>query len=232
MPSEMRPREEMKRRGAQAMDIEKLMAIVMRSGQPGQNVVEMARDLICKAGGLETLSHMSYIDILGLKIPGIGEVKAMELSAAFEIGRRAVANTASAEPKKISRAEDVYEIMQPYVRGKQQEYFYIILLDSKSKMVGQPILVVTGTHDRCPASPMEIFSPVVKSGCTAAILVHNHPSGDPTPSPEDVKVTVRMVDAAKILGLRLLDHIVIGQKSSSSPRGYVSISGEGLVVFR
>ena len=89
IPTDMRPREELKRRGAAAMDLEKLLAIVMRSGLPGQNVADLARELVLRAGGLENLARMTYLDILGLRLPGIGEVKAMELEAAFEIGRRA-----------------------------------------------------------------------------------------------------------------------------------------------
>jgi DNA repair protein RadC len=232
IPTEMRPREELKRRGAAAMDLEKLLAIVMRSGQPGQNVADLARQLVLRAGGLEPLSHMTYLDILGLKLPGIGEVKAMELEAAFEIGRRAAASAASAVPRMIRTPEAVFEIMEPLVRGSQQEFFYILLLDARSRLVGQPVRVVSGTHDRCPANPAEIFSIVVKRGCTAAILVHNHPSGDPTPSQNDINVTIRLIDAANVLGVRLLDHIVVGRRTDAHPSGFTSLASERLVAFR
>ena len=224
IPTEMRPREELKRRGAGAMDLEKLLAIVMRSGQPGQNVVDLARTLVLRAGGIEVLARMSYLDILGLRIPGVGEVKSMELEAAFEIGRRAVSGAATAAPRKIRAPEDVFEVMEPLVRGLQQEHFHILLLDARNRLVGQPVHVATGSHDRCPAHPTEIFGPVIKRGCTAAILVHNHPSGDPTPSKEDVAVTIRLQDAAKILGIRLLDHIVIGRRTEAWPDGYARVT--------
>ena len=232
IPTEMRPREELKRRGAKAMDLEKLLAIVMRSGLPGQNVVDLARELVLRAGGLEALSHMTYLDILGLKLPGVGEIKAMELECAFEIGRRAAASAASAVPRKIGSPEAVFDIVEPLVRGSQQEFFYVLLIDARNRLVGQPIHVVTGTHDRCPASPVEIFSPVVKRGCTAAILVHNHPSGDPTPSQNDINVTIRLVDAAKLIGVRLLDHIIVGRRTDAHPSGFVSLSADRLVAFR
>lgn len=232
MPSEMRPREEMKRRGGgEAMDAEKLLAIVMRSGQPGQNVVDLAKQLLQRAGGLEVLSQMNYLDILGLRIPGIGEVKAMELAAAFEIGRRAAANAPTAAPRKITSPEDVFEIMQPFVRGRQEEYFYTILLDVKNRMIGQPVLIAKGSRDRCPAGPSEIFAPSIKRGCSSVVIVHNHPSGDPTPSREDIAVTMRLVDAAKILNIRLLDHIVVGRRTDAFPDGFVSLAGDRLVSF-
>jgi len=203
----------------------------MRSGQPGQNVVDLARELVLRAGGLETLAHMTYLDILGLKVPGIGEVKAMELEAAFEIGRRAAAGAATAAPRKITTPEDVFTLMEPLVRGCPQEHFYVLLLDARNRLVGQPVHVATGSHDRCPASPTEIFSPVIKRGCTAAILAHNHPSGDPSPSKEDIAITIRLVDAARILGVRLLDHIVVGRRTDAHPTGYASLAADRLVVF-
>lgn len=231
IPTDMRPREELKRRGAAAMDLEKLLAIVMRSGLPGQNVTDLARELIVRAGGIEVLARMNYLDIQGLKIPGVGEVKAMELEAAFEIGRRAVSGAATAAPRKIGGPDAVFEIIEPLVRWKQQEFFYVLLLDAKNRLVGQPIHVATGSHDRCPASPTEIFGPVIKRGCTAAIIAHNHPSGDPTPSREDISITIRLVDAAKILGVRLLDHIVVGRRTDAHPEGFASLSREKLVSF-
>ena len=231
IPTELRPREELKRRGAAAMDLEKLLAIVMRNGLPGQNVTDLARELIVRAGGIEVLARMNHLDIQALKIPGVGEVKAMELEAAFEIGRRAASGAAIAAPRKISSSEDVFEIIEPLVRGKQQEFFYVLLLDAKNRLVGQPVHVATGSHDRCPASPTEIFSPVIKRGCTAAIVAHNHPSGDPTPSRDDIAITIRLVDAAKILGIRLLDHIVVGRRTDTHPDGFSSLSREKLVAF-
>lgn len=231
IPTDMRPREELKRRGAAAMDLEKLLAIVMRSGLPGQNVADLARELVLRAGGLENLARMTYLDILGLRLPGIGEVKAMELEAAFEIGRRAASGAASAAPRKISSPEDVFDLMAPLVHRSEQEHFHVLLLDARNRLVGQPVHVATGSHDRCPASPTEIFSPVVKRGCTAAILVHNHPSGDPSPSKEDIAITHRLVDAGRILGVRLLDHIVVGRRTDAHPTGYASLAAERLVAF-
>ncbi len=120
IPTDMRPREELKRRGAAAMDLEKLLAIVMRSGLPGQNVADLARELVLRAGGLENLAHMTYLDILGLRLPGIGEVKAMELEAAFEIGRRAASGAATAAPRKSGSPEDVFDLMAPLLHGSEQ----------------------------------------------------------------------------------------------------------------
>lgn len=213
------------------MDIGKLLAIVMRAGLPGQNVVALAEELILRAGGLEALSHMKYLDIMGLKVPGIGEVKSMELEAAFEIGRRTSANALSATPRKISDSSDVFDVMSPYFDGAKQEYFYTIPLDTKGRMMGQPIHIAKGTRDRCSASVGEILIPAMMRGSAIVVLVHNHPSGEPTPSRDDIAMTVRLVSAAKIMGVKLIDHIVIGKKTDSCPSGHVSMASEGLVVF-
>ena len=173
IPTDMRPREELKRRGAAAMDLEKLLAIVMRSGLPGQNVADLARELVLRAGGLENLARMTYLDILGLRLPGIGEVKAMELEAAFEIGRRAASGAASAAPRKISSPEDVFDLMAPLVHRSEQEHFHVLLLDARN----------------------------------------------------------RLVDAGRILGVRLLDHIVVGRRTDAHPTGYASLAAERLVAF-
>lgn len=229
IPSEMRPREELKRRGAEALDAEKLLAILMRIGQPGQNVTELARRLLLAAGGLEALAHMTYLEITGLRVPGIGEVKAMELEAAFELGRRAASGAAVADPRKVKSANDVFEIMEPIVRGARQEFFYVLILDARSRLVGQPVKVATGSHDRCPAGATEIFGAVMRRGCTAAILAHNHPSGDPSPSREDINVTTRLSDAAKVLGIRLVDHVIIGRRTDACPSGYTSMAEGGMI---
>lgn len=230
LPTDLRPREEMKRRGASNMDAAKLLAIVLRSGLPGQNVTELARTLIASAGGLESLSTMPYLEILGLKVPGIGPVKAMEIAAAFEIGRRAARLGASAAPICLSSPEAVYDRLEPEARGLRQEKFFVCLLDTKNNLVGQPFCVATGANDHCPARPADIFSPAVRNGCSSVILAHNHPSGDPTPSPEDVRVTMRLVDSADLLGIRVLDHVVLGRPSGERP-GFVSLRRAGLVNF-
>jgi DNA repair protein RadC len=211
------------------MDAEKLLAILMRIGQPGQNVTELARRLLLAAGGLEALAHMTYLEITGLRVPGIGEVKAMELEAAFELGRRAASGAAAADPRKVRSAKDVFEIMEPIVRGARQESFYVLILDARGRLVGQPVKVATGSHDRCPAGATEIFGAVMRRGCTAAIIAHNHPSGDPSPSREDLNVTTRLSDAAKILGIRLMDHVIIGRRTDASPCGYTSMAEGGML---
>ena len=230
LPTDLRPREEMKRRGAENMDTAKLLAIVLRSGLPGQNVTELARTLIAAAGGIESLATMTYLEILGLKIHGIGPVKAMELAAAFEIGKRAAHVGASDVPVCLSSPEAVYNRLEPEARGLRQEKFFVCLLDTKNNLVGQPFCVATGANDHCPARPADIFSPAVRNGCSSVILAHNHPSGDPTPSPEDVRVTMRLVESAELLGMRVLDHVVLGRPSSTRP-GFVSLRRAGLVTF-
>lgn len=230
LPTELRPREEMKRRGSGNMDAEKLLAILLRSGLPGQNVTEVARTLLARAGGLDALSAMPYLEIRKLGAPGVGEVKSMELAAAFELGRRAAHMGPTEKPTPLSSPEAVYGCLESKIIGLRQEKFFVCLLDTKNKLVGQPFCVATGANDHCPARPADIFSPAVRHGCSSVILAHNHPSGDPTPSPEDVRVTMRLIDAGSLLSIRVLDHLVIVCPSDNHPK-FVSLRRSGLVTF-
>ena len=230
LPQEMRPREEFQRRGAEHVPDEILLAILLRSGVPGKNVTELARELLRRYNGLANLSKADCAELLGCKIKGLGNVKAMELAAALELGRRAAQQGPRHESPAIREPESVYRIVSPLARTLQQEIFWVLLLDTKNKLIGQPVETTRGLLDTSPVHPREVFSKAVRYSAASVILAHNHPSGDPTPSKEDIDITRRLIEAARILGIRVVDHLIIGKPSSDTP-GYVSLREKNLVAF-
>ena len=234
LPTAMQPREEFLRRGAENAADEVLLAILLRSGVPGKNVAELARDLLRRFQGLENLAKADFHELRGLKIKGLGKVKCMELAAALEISRRAAAHhrqqgTRTDDPP-IREPESVYRILAPLARGLQQEIFWAVLLNTKNRVIGQPIETTRGLLDSSPVHPREVFTKAVRYSAASVILAHNHPSGDPSPSKEDIDITRRLIEAAKILGLRVIDHLIVGKPSDLSP-GYVSLREKNLVAF-
>ncbi len=230
LANDLRPREELRRLGAAThMSAESLVAILLRSGLPGQNVVELARQLIQRAHGLVGLSKMSYTEIQGLQLPGVGPVKAMELEAAFEIGRRAVTRD-TAEAPHIATPEDAYDLIAPLVRDATQEHFYVCVMDVRNHLIGQPVCIATGANDRCPVRPAEALKPAVTRGGASVVFAHNHPSGNPTPSAEDLRLTARLIEAGTVLGIRVNDHVVVGRLTDAHP-AWISLRREHLADF-
>jgi DNA repair protein RadC len=234
LPQEMRPREEFLRRGAENVPDEVLLALLLRSGVPGKNVAELARELLRRFGGFEGLAKADFHELQGLKIKGLGKVKCLELAAALEISRRAAQHHRRQESRgddpPIREPESVYRLLAPLARGQQQEIFWAVLLNTKNRVIGQPIETTRGLLDSSPVHPREVFTKAVRYSAACLILAHNHPSGDPTPSKEDIDITRRLIEAAKILGMRVIDHLVVGKPSDLSP-GYVSLREKNLVAF-
>jgi DNA repair protein RadC len=232
LPQEMRPREEFQRRGAENVPDEVLLAILLRSGVPGKNVTELARELLRRFKGLANLAKADFEELRGLKVKGLGPVKCMELAAALEIGRRAAQHQHAPrqETASIREPEAVYRLVSPLARALQQEIFWVLLLDTKNKLIGQPVETTRGLLDTSPVHPREVFSKAVRYSAASVILAHNHPSGDPTPSKEDIDITRRLIEAARILGIRVVDHLIVGRPTATTP-GYVSLREKNLVAF-
>ena len=230
LPSEMRPREEFLRRGPRNVSDEVLLAILLRSGRRGRNVIELARDVLAACKGLGALSQTSYEELLARRILGLGPVKAMEVAAALELGRRAAGQAPQSEPPVVRDPASVARLVRPLAYGLRQEAFWALLVDTKNRLVGQPLEVTRGLLDASPVHPREVLGPALRHGAAAIVLAHNHPSGDATPSPEDLRVTRQLIEAARIMGLRVLDHVVIGREHTDNP-GFVSLREHGLVPF-
>jgi DNA repair protein RadC len=205
IPPDERPREKLIARGASALTDAELIGIMLRTGLPGANAVEVAAKLLARYGSLNQLSRCTVEEIS--EIPGIGPAKAIQLVAAFGLGQRLARETLSRE--KIDSPELVYELLAPEMRVLHKESLRVILLDTRYHLV-RIQEVSLGSVNESIAHPRDVFRPAVIASAYAVIVVHNHPSGDPSPSQADHSLTRRLAEAAELLQIKLLDHIIIG----------------------
>lgn len=205
MPEDDRPREKLMKQGPSALTNAELIAILLRTGLPGANAVQVAASLLERYGSLNGLSRCSVDEIE--EIAGIGPAKAVQLVAAFGLGQRLAHETMSQE--KIDTPEQVYALLAPVMRSLHKESLRVILLDTRYRLIRIDEVSV-GTLNESIAHPRDVFRPAVISAAYAVVVVHNHPSGDPSPSQADHSLTRRLKDAAELLQIKLLDHIIIG----------------------
>ncbi|MGI8820775.1 MAG: RadC family protein [Chthoniobacterales bacterium] len=205
MPLDDRPREKLLNRGASALTDTELIAILLRTGLPGANAVEVAGQLLARYKSLNGLSRCTVDEIKG--IAGIGPAKALQLVAAFNLGQRLARETLAQE--KIDAPELVYALLAPEMRVLHKESLRVILLDTRYRLL-RIQEVSLGSLNESIAHPRDVFRPAVISSAYAVIVVHNHPSGDPSPSQADHSLTRRLAEAAELLQIKLLDHIIIG----------------------
>ena len=205
MPAEERPREKLLARGPGALIDPELIAILLGTGLPGANAVEVARQLLEKYKSLTGLSRCTVEELK--KIRGIGKAKATHLVAAFQLGRR-LANERLMR-QKLDSPELVYEFLEAEMRALHKESLRVILLDTRYHHIATE-QVSLGSVNESIAHPRDVFRPAVVASAYAVIVVHNHPSGDPSPSQSDHSLTRRLVEAAELLQIKLLDHVIIG----------------------
>ena len=205
MPTDDRPREKLIARGAAALTLPELIALLLRTGVPGANAVQVAGELLARYGSLNGLSRCTLDELK--KIPGIGPAKAIELMAVFELGKRLTKETLNRE--KIDTPELVYRLLADELRGLHKESLRVILLDTRYHLLRIQEISL-GSLNESIAHPRDVFRPAVISSAYAVIVVHNHPSGDPSPSQADHSLTRRLAEAAELLQIKLLDHIIIG----------------------
>ena len=205
MPQDDRPREKLIARGASALTDSELIAILLRTGLPGANAVQVAAKLLERYKSLNGLSRCTVEEIKD--IPGIGPAKAVQLVAAFGLGQRLAKETLARE--KIDSPELVYDLLAPEMRSLHKESLRVILLDTRYHLL-RIQEVSLGSVNESIAHPRDVFRPAVISSAYAVIVVHNHPSGDPSPSQSDHSLTRRLAEAAELLQIKLLDHIIIG----------------------
>ncbi len=212
------PRERLRRLGPSALKTEELIAIILRTGTRGENVVHLAEHLLREYGGLSGLARCPHGELLRVK--GVGTTKAIELQAAFELGRRA--QVASPEQRPIIKSPADAANLLSDMALLEQEAMRTLLLDTKNRVLAAPT-VYSGSLHTTVIRVAELFKEAVRQNCAAIIVAHNHPSGDPSPSPEDVAVTSEIVKAGKILDIDVLDHLVIG-----AGQKFVSLKERGL----
>jgi len=204
--------------GVEALSAHEVLALILGRGTKGESVMVIAQNLLREFGNFKGIANASIEELM--KVKGVGQAKATQLKAAFELSKRL--ETAE-EGKKIAIKSpvDVVKLIKTELRDKKKEHFFVILLDTRNQFLGKDKISV-GSLDTSIVHPREVFKPALSVSAASVILVHNHPSGDPEPSEEDIKLTKRLVEAAEIMGIDVLDHIIIGDKK------YLSLKSRNL----
>lgn len=219
LPAEERPREKLMKRGAQSLSNAELLAILLRTGTQEESVMRVAERILIESGedGLSGLAHASIESLMKRK--GVGEAKAITIAAALELGKRVAAGE-SQKRVIIHSSDDVAKYMMPRLRYCDREHFYVVLLNTKNHVITAPLISV-GTLSESLVHPRELFKEAVNHSASSVILVHNHPSGDPSPSREDILLTKRIAEGGKLLDIQVLDHVIIGDNT------YISLREQG-----
>jgi DNA repair protein RadC len=218
LPAHDRPRERLYYQGPAALKEEELVAIILRTGTRDAPVLELARRLLSHYGGLGGLARVSASELQ--RYPGLGMAKAVELQAALELGRRLGGLHPEARPQVRSPA-DLANLLIPEMAYLEQEHLRVVLLNTKNQVLAAPEVYV-GSLNTSVVRVAELFREAIRQNAAAVIVVHNHPSGDPTPSNEDVQVTRQIAEAGELLDIEVLDHLVIGHQR------YISLKERGL----
>ncbi len=219
LPHEERPRERMMQYGAEALSHAELLAILLRTGTQQESALHLAQRILMQAGNLRQLVDLSLEEMMEIK--GIGTAKALQLKAGIELGRRLALSRHTLSPA-IRSPRDVSDLLSEQLRYLQKEHFVCLFLNTKNVVIAQETLSI-GSLNAAVVHPREVFRAAIKCSSASIICAHNHPSGDPTPSKEDVQLTQRLIEAGSIVGIDVLDHIVIGDGQ------YVSLKERGLI---
>lgn len=222
---EDKPREKLMNRGRRCLTDEELIAIFLRTGLHGCNVLELATKLKREAGSLAALGAMEARDIQQLA-KGIGMAKAATLAAVFELGKRAVQESIEREP--IRGAEDVYRLLAPSLRFEHQENLVLLLLDVRRCLIRREV-IARGTLTRIVVHPRDIFNRAVRHQASSIIIAHNHPSGNPKPSSQDVELTEAIRAAGELMMIPLRDHVILGASTEGRGKPYFSFAQAGLI---
>ena len=221
-----RPQERLEKFGAPALSDTELLAMLLRNGTRGQDVLTLASRLVADAGSLGALVGWSAADFQRQK--GIGRVKALQLVTAMEIARRVVGQQHTEEPL-LNRADLVAKYLEPFACGLDVEKFWVLCLNRKNRLLKR-VEITSGTATAALAHPREVFRAAIRESASAVICAHNHPSGDPSPSAPDVQVTRQLREAAKAVDIELLDHVVVGRATADPQgRGYFSFREAGML---
>ena len=219
LPQGERPRERLKEYGAKHLSNTELVAILLRTGLQGENVLSLSSKVLMQFGGLAGLGRSTIGELCAVR--GLSEAKACQILAALELGRRSVSQSPE-ERVAINSPQDVANLLMGEMSLLEQEHLRVLLLNTKNEVMKIQEIYV-GNVNSSVVRPAEVIRPAVRENAPSIIVVHNHPSGDPTPSQEDVSITKDLVAAGKLLGVELLDHVVIGSQNR-----FVSLNEKGL----
>lgn len=213
LPLSERPRERLLKLGAEALSVQELLALVLGRGTKGESVVLTAQKLLSKFGNLRNIASASIEQLTHVK--GIGLAKATQLKAALELGKRLEEYATDGRRVSVCSPEDVVKAAGSKLKGKKKEHFVALFLDTRNHLIGIHTISI-GSLDSSIVHPREVFKEAIACSAASVIFVHNHPSGDPTPSEDDIKLTKRLTDVGEIMGIEVLDHIIICDACYSS----------------
>ncbi len=220
LPRDERPRERMVKFGAEALSTSELLAIILRTGTPGSTAIDLSNRLLGKYdGNLKSLFSANITELSGIE--GIKMAKATQIKACFELGKRLAAFTEDVKPV-VAKPEDVANLFMSEMRYLDKECFKGVFLDSKNKIIKEETISI-GSLNANIVHPREVFKLALSQSAASIVLVHNHPSGDPSPSNNDIEITEKLIDAGRLMGIELVDHIIIGDGR------FKSLKREGMI---
>ena len=220
IPINERPMEKLIRFGADSLSNAELLAVILRTGTRGENIISLSNRILSELDGLDGLLNLNIEDIS--KIKGVKNVKASQILAIVELFNRFKTLKATKEQLKITSPKDIGNLLINEMSNLNQEVLKVVLLNTKNIVIGDKN-IFKGTLNSSIVHPREIFREALKSGCANIIISHNHPSGDPTPSKEDINMTLRIKECSNIMGIGLLDHIIVGNNK------YISLKEKGII---
>ena len=219
-PVSQRPRERLAALGADALNHAELIAILLRTGLKGANAVQVGQQLLNRLGSLQSLAKASVADLQ--KVRGIGRDKAVTLMAAFALAHQ-MAKELQDESPVLDNPENVVALLRAKNLVKNVETLQVLLLNTRRRLIRIAEDITEGTIDTLLVHPREVFKSAIAANAAAVVLAHNHPSGDPTPSEADIKVTRDLIRAGQLLKIDVLDHVIIGRATPERPKDYVSL---------
>ena len=206
LPLSERPRERLSKLGSEALSSQEILALILGRGIKGESVIVTSQKLLSKFGNLKNLASASIEELTQIK--GIGPAKAAQIKATFELSKRLENSSGETTKITVKSPEDVVKTARNLLKGKKKEHFLVICLDTRNHLI-KTSTVSIGSLDCSIVHPREVFKDAISSSAASVIFIHNHPSGDPTPSEDDIKMTKRLIEAGEIIGIEVLDHIII-----------------------
>ena len=206
LPLSERPRERLAKLGSEALSSQEILALILGRGIKGESVIITAQKLLSRFGNLKNLASASIEELTQTK--GIGPAKAAQIKATFELSKRLEHSSNEDTKITVKSPEDVVKTARSLLKGKKKEHFVVICLDTRNHLI-KTSTVSIGSLDCSIVHPREVFRDAISSSAASVIFIHNHPSGDPTPSEDDIKMTKRLIEAGEIIGIEVLDHIIL-----------------------